>query len=251
MERPAGTLGLHWTGQNRRVRSRRSDLLREDADAHVRVPAPGRHPTELAPSYRGTELALQRPARARREDIVALQRLAGNEAVQRLAGAKAGPDKIPSLAPGPYTGTRKVNEQMDWFEDNQNIFPPAIFREYGKDPGPWAPLASFFEIYFVRNRHNLDGLSLNTPEREKAAWAILESHNPGRLPSIREVKSKARRLSALLDAILGQFDAEYRPAHDRCQADYRRSGFRLFHEWMAVHFKRVSGPYSYWSKKGK
>jgi hypothetical protein len=240
-------------GQNRRVRSRRSDLFREDADGHVRAPspAPARRPAEPAPSYRGTELALERPANARREDVVALQRLAGNAAVQRLAGAKAAPAKKSSLAPGPYTGTRKVNEQMDWFEDNKNIFPPAIFQEYGKDPGPWAPLASFFEIYFVRNHHNLNGLSLNTPEREKAAWTIIESHNPGRLPSIREEKSKVRRLSALLDAILGQFDAEYRPAHDRCIADWRKSGFRLFHEWLAAHFKRVSEPYSYWAGNGE
>jgi len=217
----------------------------------MRALAPARRPAEPAPSYRGTELALLRPANARSGDLVALQRLAGNEAVQRLAGSKAEPDKIPSLAPGPYTGRRLRNDQMDWFEENQNIFPPAIFQEYGKDPGPWAPLASFFEIYFVRNHHNLNGLSLNTPAREKAAWTIIESHSPGRLPSIREEKSKARRLSALLDAILGQFEAEYRPAHDRCQADYRRSGFRLFHEWMAVRFKRVSWPYSYWSRKGR
>ncbi len=237
-------------GQNRRVRSRRSDLLREDADAHVRAPVPARHPAEPAPSYRGTELALERPANARREDLVALQRLAGNEAVQRLAGPKAEPAEKSSLPPGPYTGRRLKNDQMDWFEENQNIFPPAIFQEYGKDPGPWAPLAGFFEIYWVRNFANLDGLSLNTPEREKAAWTIIENHNPSKLPLIREEKGKARQLSALLDAILGQYSAEYGPALDRCQADYRKSGFRLFHEWLAVHFKRVSEPYAYWARKG-
>jgi hypothetical protein len=224
------------------------ELARVVARRHRR----GWDASEDEETARGVSLAMERPADARPRDIATLQRLAGNQAVVQLAAQTASPgaqvEEEVNPPPGPYTGPRKRNDKMDWFEDHQNIFGPGIFREYGPYPELWAPLDWLVEAYWVRNVGNEAGIRLDTADKRVAAWVIIERFNSAKAAAIRQEKPGKKRDGILLDAIWGEFAKQYRFAHDRCQADARHSRFRHFHEWAAVRFDKVQPPYAYHAK---
>ena len=200
-------------------------------------------------SAAGLELALTRPTDARAADIVALQRLAGNHAVVQLAKPAPGPAAAANPPPGPYTGRRRRNDKMDWFEDNKNIFGPGIFSEYGAYPEVWAPLASLTDAYWIKNRGSDAGISIETADQRIAAWVILEQFHAAKAAAIRLEKAGAKRDTLLLDAIWGEFWKQYRFARDRCHAEWLKSNFHLLHEWQAVRFGRVEPPFAYWARR--
>ena len=168
---------------------------------------------EAEETARGVSLALNRPADARAGDIVALQRLAGNQAVVQLAAPAAGPTAAAAaptpLPPGPYTGRRMRNDKMDAFEDQQYLFGPEIFRHYGPYWELWAPLAGLIGKYFVMNMTTEEGIGLETADRRVAAWVIIERFNSTKAAAIRQEKAGRARNTALLDAIWAEFGRQY------------------------------------------
>lgn len=235
-----------------RGRHSRDDVDREDRDRSTRAvadaPASKRLDTH---EERRTALMLEHPEAAPHLDLLTMQHAAGNAALQRLVlhatPAGSGPTQLPD---GPYSGPiRRNNPKMDWFQDHQNVFMPHIFREYGPNRALWAPLDGFLRTYLVTNEQTESGLSLSAPAVNQAAYAIIQRLAPAKVPDIRERKSQRERDSALLDAIIAAFDAEYRPAFNRCNRDwFSRSRFRLFHEWGAVRFGLVQKPYAWWQR---
>ena len=205
--------------------------------------------TQDEESAQGVALAINRPSDARAADIVALQRLAGNEAVVQLTGHAPGPEAEVNPPPGPYTGRRRRNDKMDWFEDNQNIFGPGTFSHYGAYPELWAPLAGLIDSYLVRNKGSEAGIRLATSDQRVAAWVIIERFNAQKAAAIRQEKAGKMRNIALLDAIWGEFGKQYGFAWNRCHAAWLQSNFRLKHEWLAVRFGRVQPPYAYRVKR--
>lgn len=212
--------------------------------------------TEDEGTTRGVSLALNRPAHARAGDIVALQRLAGNEAVVQLAAHTAGPTAEATEAaevnppPGPYTGRRLRNDKMDAFEDQTNVFGPAIFKHYSPYWELWAPLASLLDAYWLGGSRDA-GIRLENADQRVNAWVIVERFNAQKAAYIRQHKPGRRRDVALLDAVWGELGRQYMFAHDRCHAAWLHSNFRLFHEWLAVRFDRVEAPYAYWANRAR
>ena len=199
-------------------------------------------------------LALDRPADARTRDIVALQRLAGNQAVVQLAtpatgSAAAEPETEVNPPPGPYTGRRRRNDKMDTFEDQMYLFGPDIFRHYGPYWELWAPLAGLIGKYFIVNVTTEAGIALDTTDRRLAAWVIIERFNPKKAAHIRQEKAGWKRNRALMDAIWGEFGEQYSFAKRVCDREWRQSNFLLPHEWLAVRFGSVQPPYAYWAKR--
>ena len=137
---------------------------------------------------------------------------------------------------------------MDWFEDHQNIFGPAIFSDYGAYPDEWAPLARLIETYW-RNHGSEGGITLRTTDERIAAWILIERFNSAKAAAIRQQKSGRWRDAALLDAIWGEFGKQYDFASRHCHGEWWHSNFRLKHEWLAVHFRRVEPPYAYWARR--
>lgn len=206
---------------------------------------------EEAETSRSVAVALNRPADASANAITALQRLAGNEAVVQLEAEGAGPavaDGPKSPPPGPYTGSRRRNDPMDWFEDNQHLFKPSIFRDYGPYPDLWSPLARLLETLWVTNEGSDAGIRLETADQRVAAWVIIERFNAAKAAALREQKAGPRRDEALLDAVYGELADQYTFARNRGHAEWLHTNFRLFHEWLAVRFGRAPGGYAYWAK---
>ena len=210
--------------------------------------------TEEEETARGVSLAMERPADARPQDIATLQRLAGNQAVVQLAAQTAGAaeevEEEVNQPPGPYTGPRKRNDKMDVYEDKHYQFGLDIFREYGPYWEFWQPLEAMLGKYFLLNVQTEAGLSLATSNRRIAAWVIVDRFCPEKAPGIRRLTPGHRRDSALLDAVWAEFADQYRFAEKRAHAEWLRSRFRLYHEWLAVRFGGVEPPYAYWARRG-
>ncbi|MBP1705514.1 MAG: hypothetical protein H6Q36_1253 [Chloroflexi bacterium] len=202
---------------------------------------------------RGITMAIERPVDARPRDLTALQQLAGNQAVVQLAGHTAGSaaetdEEESNLPPGPYTGRRKRNDKMDVYDDKHYQFGLDIFREYGPYWEFWTPLEAALGKYFLLNQQTEVGISLATANRRIAAWVIVDRFCPEKAPGIRRLAPGHRRDSALMDAVWAEFADQYRFASRVAEREWRRSNFRLYHEWLAVRFGGVQPPYAYWAR---
>jgi len=148
---------------------------------------------------------------------------------------------------GPYTGRRRRNDKLDWFEHNQNLFGGPIFRRYVENKALWAPLQGAVEAYWKAGGSQ-SGITLDKPELKQAAWALLEgTATPREIAIVREnVERGGDR--ALVEAVFIEHAQHYPEANRRAHRDWWKSNFRHFHEWAAVTFNLVSPPYAYHAK---
>lgn len=171
--------------------------------------------------------------------------------VQRQSTTEKEEDKEVNPPPGPYGPRRLRNDKMDPFEYKKNIFAPKHFMNNlpSRYHALWKPLADLIHQYWVVNFGNASGIKISSARQKKAAWKLVKATASAK--DMRVIKDKVSRQGetvALTEAVFVVFIQHYPRTLRKARQGYRKSDYRLDHEYFAVKYSFVKKPYAYFSR---
>lgn len=172
--------------------------------------------------------------------------------LQRASATEEKKEKEVNPPPGPYGPSRMRNDKMDPFEFKQNIFGPKIFMSNlpSRYRVLWKPLDNLIHQFWVANSGNQSGIKITSAGQKKAAWKLIKTtSSPKDMAIINDNVSRQGETTALTEAVFVVFRQHYPRTLRRAQKGYRRSDFRLQHEYFTVKYGFVRMPYAYLSQK--